>query len=255
MARLPRLCPAGIPLHVIQRGNNRQVCFVCVEDYKTYLSYLHDGARKYGVDIHAWVLMTNHVHLLSTPQFDGSVSKMMQYLGRHYVRYYNQMYQRTGMLWEGRFKSCVVDTDVYFLACQRYIELNPVRAGMVSDPMEYRWPSYPHNAFGTKSQILSQHDVYIDLGADALSRQLAYRGLFKDELEESVISDLREATTKCLAFGGDRFKEEIELLCKRRVRPEKTRPNRHHSSKSFYSDPKLQIGVMVQRQSASLREY
>ena len=159
MARLTRLCPAGVPLHVIQRGNNRQVCFVCVEDYQTYLKYLSDGARKYGVDIHAWVLMANHVHLLSTSHFDGSVSKMMQYLGRHYVRYYNQMYRRTGALWEGRFKSCVVDTDAYFLACQRYIELNPVRAGMVSDPIEYRWSSYQNNALGVSSEILRHHEI------------------------------------------------------------------------------------------------
>ena len=119
MSRLPRLCPSGIPIHIIQRGNNRQTCFACDEDRQTYLRFLREASRYYGVNIHAWVLMTNHVHLLATPENDTSISRMMQLLGKCYVSYYNQMYCRSGTLWEGRFKSCVVDSDFYFLACQR----------------------------------------------------------------------------------------------------------------------------------------
>ena len=139
MSRLPRLCPQGIPLHIIQRGNNRQISFICKEDYRNYLGFVFDGATAYGVYVHAWVLMTNHVQLLATSHSDGNVSKMMQYVGRYYVRDFNQQYRRSGTLWEGRFKSCLIDSDQYFLTCQRYIELNPVRAGIVEDPGKFPW--------------------------------------------------------------------------------------------------------------------
>ncbi|MGB5707248.1 MAG: transposase [Arenicellales bacterium] len=226
MARLPRLCPAGVPLHIIHRGNNRQVCFVYSEDYQNYLGFLSEGALKYGVSIHAWVLMTNHVHILATSHQDGSISRMMQYLGRYYVRYYNAMYGRTGTLWEGRFKSCVVDSDTYFLTCQRYIELNPVRAGMVNEPSEYRWCSYQSNAHGVKCDFLTPHEVYLELGKDMEDRRAVYRGLFAEGLDSNMVDELRKATQKNLGFGRDRFKEEIELLYGRRVKPEKTGPKK-----------------------------
>jgi len=139
MARLPRISLPGIPLHIIQRGNNRQVCFAAEEDFAAYAYWLHEYARKYRVALHAWVFMTNHVHLLATPQTEDGISRLMQTLGRHYVRYFNHTYKRSGTLWEGRFKSCAVDEENYLLTCQRYIELNPVRANMVGAPEEYKW--------------------------------------------------------------------------------------------------------------------
>ncbi len=134
MSRLPRLCPAGIPAHLIHRGHDRNVCFVCENDYLSYLSLLSEGAQYYGVHVHAWVLMTNHIHILATPNLNKSISKLMQYVGSHYTRYFNRLYRRTGTLWEGRFKSCLVEEEAYFLICQRYIELNPVRAKIEMAP-------------------------------------------------------------------------------------------------------------------------
>jgi len=130
MARLPRLCLSGIPQHIIQRGNNRQICFASNEDFAAYAYWLNEYSAKYEIAIHAWVFMTNHVHLLVTPGTTDGLSKMMQSLGRQYVRYFNYTYRRSGTLWEGRFKSCVIEAENYLLSCQRYIELNPVRAGI-----------------------------------------------------------------------------------------------------------------------------
>ena len=139
MPRRPRLNLASVPLHIIQRGNNRQVCFSCDEDSSAYLRWLAEYAKKFGMDIHAYVLMTNHVHLLATPQRENSLSKTLQAVGRQYVRYFNHSYRRSGTLWEGRYKSSLVQSERYLLECYRYIELNPVRAGMVDDPADYRW--------------------------------------------------------------------------------------------------------------------
>ncbi len=151
MARLARVAPVGVPQHIIQRGNNRQVCFAGEEDMKAYLHWLKEMSKKYQVDIHAWVLMTNHVHLLCTPWKENAVSQMMQSLGRLYVRYFNHTYQRSGTLWEGRFKSCLVQSERYLLELYRYIELNPVRADMVDKPSDYSWSSYAINALGVES--------------------------------------------------------------------------------------------------------
>ena len=145
MARLERVSPTEAPLHVIQRGNNRQICFASDEDMKAYLHWFKEYSNKNQVDIHAWVLMTNHVHLLCTPQTEKAISKMMQALGRMYVRYFNYTYKCSGTLWEGRFKSSLVQSEPYLLELYRYIELNPVRAGMVSEPNEYSWFNYQCN--------------------------------------------------------------------------------------------------------------
>jgi REP element-mobilizing transposase RayT len=138
MARLRRVCPPGIPQHIVQRGNNRQVCFASDKDISGYVHWLRESSHKHRVAIHARVLMTNHVHILATPHGPGSISRMMQWIGRHYVRYFSQTHLRSGALWEGRFRSCVVDADGYLPACHRYIEMNPVRANMVSAPEHYR---------------------------------------------------------------------------------------------------------------------
>jgi putative transposase len=139
MPRRRRIAPIGIPQHVIQRGNNRQVCFTCDNDVAAFASWLKEAAERYEVDIHAWAFMTNHVHLLVTPNQEAAVSAMMQYLGRFYVRFFNLTYNRTGTLWEGRYHACLIQSDAYLLTCQRYIELNPVRADIVKDPADFKW--------------------------------------------------------------------------------------------------------------------
>lgn len=219
MPRRPRLCPAGIPQHVVQRGNNRQVCFASDEDLKAYAHWLHEGAQKCHVKVHAWVFMTNHVHLLVTPVEDMAIARMMQHIGRHYVRYFNYTYRRTGTLWEGRYHSCLVQGNAYLLACQKYIELNPVRAGMVDDPADYSWSSYQSNALGVSSKILTPHTVYLQLGRTKSERLTNYRELFGTDVQEGLLSDIRYATTKGLVLGTENFKSEVEELTGKRVRP------------------------------------
>ena len=157
MPRKPRISPVGIPQHIIVRGNNRQVCFTNEDDMAFYLSCLKDYSKKHQLQIHAWVLMTNHIHLLCTPNIEGAVSKTMQDVGRLCVYYFNKTYQRTGTLWEGRYKSSLVQTEYYLLALYRYIELNPVRAGMVKDPADYSFSSYQINALGKQSNLCTPH--------------------------------------------------------------------------------------------------
>lgn len=224
MARLPRVCLPGVPLHLIQRGNNRQACFASDSDFAAYASWLQEYSEKYHVDIHAWVFMTNHVHLLVTPNTKSGVSKMMQSLGQRYVRYFNYSCRRSGTLWEGRYKSCIVDADKYLLACQRYIELNPVRAGMVDSPADYKWSSYPANGLGKDSNIHTPHPVYIALGRDRQSRNKAYRELFKAHVDVDEVELIRDATNKGLAIGNERFKREIEQLTGLRVTEMKRGP-------------------------------
>lgn len=217
MARLPRFTQAGYAYHVIQRGNNRQVIFNNDDDMAAYACWLKEYSAKCGLDIHAWVFMTNHVHLLVSPKKENSLSQVLQSLGRMYVRYFNNTYKRSGTLWEGRFKSCVVADDEYFLTCSRYIELNPVRAGMVFDPSEYPWSSYQSNALGRASSMINPHKVYLALGESGDDRQSAYRSLFDAEIGEKLISEIRNATNKGLAVGSDCFKAQIEQNHNRRI--------------------------------------
>jgi len=218
MARLQRYAPANIPQHLIQRGNNRQVCFGRNEDFSAYSGWLHDGLKKYEVKCHGWVFMTNHVHLLCTPSTDTAISSLMQFLGRKYVRYFNGLYQRTGTLFEGRFKSCPVQTDRYFINCLKYIELNPVRAGMVKDPAEYHWSSYQANGLGKRIKLWTPHSEYLGLGHTDEARQQQHRLLVKQEIESDLVDDIRNCTQQCLALGSERFKDEIEALGNRRQR-------------------------------------
>ena len=216
MARLPRVAPVDVPQHVIQRGNNRQICFASEGDFAAYLGWLKDYATRFGVEVHAWVLMTNHVHLLLTPKEQGAISLMMQSLGRQYVRYFNYRYKRSGTLWEGRYKSCVVDAENYLLALYRYIELNPVRANMTSDPANYVWSSYQVNALGKVSSLCTPHALYLLLGADKLERELAYRDLFNSHVDGKLLGDIRKAIHSGMALGNDRFKYEVERLTNQR---------------------------------------
>lgn len=221
MARLKRIGPVGIPQHIIQRGNNHQVCFAAEQDMAVYANLLHEYAREFAVSIHAWVFMTNHVHLLVTPHLPEGVSKMMQAQGRRYVRYFNREYRRSGTLWEGRFKSSLVESETYLLHCQRYIELNPVRANMVADPADYAWSSYQYNALGRHIDLCTPHEEYLRLGDTDKKRQEIYRELFRYHVDGRLLEDIRAAANKGLAFGGERFKAEIEQLHGRRVKAAK----------------------------------
>ena len=179
MPRRPRLKLAAIPLHLIQWGNNRGACFFAEDDYQFCLDHLGGSCKQYAVDLHAYVLMTNHVHLLMTPQEGAGPSRVMKHLGQRYVQYVNRTYRRSGTLWQGRFRSCLVGEEDYFLGCHRYIELNPVRAGMVVHPGEYRWSSYGHNAQGGETACIRPHPLYTGLGRDTRLHQEAYRELFR----------------------------------------------------------------------------
>ena len=217
MPRRPRLQLSGVPLHVIQRGNNRQICFVADEDYRFYLEWLGEYAGKTGCQIHAYVLMTNHVHLLlSSVRADGA-GALMKALGQRYVQYFNRQYRRSGTLWEGRFRSCLVQQENYLLGCHRYIELNPVRAGMVTHPAEYRWSSYRFNAQGEDNALLHPHLHYLQLGATPDLRQQAYRELFRYQLEPGLVDFIRQATNGNYALGSPQFCEQVSLALGRRA--------------------------------------
>lgn len=217
MARLSRISPVDIPVHLIQRGNNRQLCFDADADYVAYLGWLTDYAKRCCVDIHAWVLMSNHVHLLCTPRIEGALSRMMQSMGRSYVRYFNRQYERSGTLWEGRYKSCLIQEDRYLLEVYRYIELNPVRAGLVAEAGDYRWSSYQVNACGQASALCTPHPAYLALGADDNERQQQYRALLVRYVDDEELDDIRASTHKGLALGDDDFKAAIETSTGRRV--------------------------------------
>jgi putative transposase len=209
MPRRARLVPPNVPLHLIQRGNNRQVCFLAEQDCRAYLDWLGQYSREAGVDIHAWVLMTNHVHLLVSAQSADAPGRLMKALGQRYVQYFNRSYQRSGTLWEGRYRSCPTEAESYLLACQRYIELNPVRANMVSHPAEYRWSSFRANALGEADPLVTPHALYQALGRSEAERLVAYRELFRNELDPGVIDEIRSATNGNFALGGSRFAGEI----------------------------------------------
>ena len=218
MPRRARIKHGGVPHHVIQRGNNRSACFFSEEDHGFYLESLSEGAVRYGCAIHAYVLMTNHVHLLTTPIDGEGLSLLMRYLGSRYVQYVNYVYKRSGTLWEGRFKSSVIDSERYLLTCCRYIELNPVRAGMVAAPSDYKWSSYGAHACGRPDDLLQDHPCYLDLGKDEQTRQEAYRALFQHDVDAESLVTIREAVNSGLALGGERFKDQIEAVLARSVR-------------------------------------
>lgn len=222
MARLPRLSLPGVPQHIIQRGNNKQPCFFKESDYSLYLEKLHYYADECRVDIHSYVLMTNHVHLLATPEEEGGVSLMMQSLGRFFVRYINNRYDRSGTLWEGRFRSTLIDSERYLLTVSRYIELNPVRAAMVKHPSDYAWTSFGFNAQGLPDPVISPHACYLDLGRSSAERCHAYSELFNSHLSESTINDIRSSLNQSWVLGRKRFNKQVERQVGHAVGP------RHH---------------------------
>jgi REP-associated tyrosine transposase len=219
MARQPRLDIADVCQHAIQRGNNRQLCFSDEFDRQRYLDLLGQMAARYDCAIHAYVLMTNHVHLLATPKAAGSLSRMMQGIGRLYVAEFNRRHDRTGTLWEGRYKSCLVDTDAYVLACYRYIELNPVRAGLVTEPSVYRWSSHRVNVGCEDSALLQPHGTYLALGRTREARRAAYLRLFGTPLSGDQLRDIRVHTQQQRAFGTERFQAMVAATLGRSARP------------------------------------
>ena len=219
MPRRARITLAGVPHHVVQRGHNREATFFADEDYLAYRHSLKEGAQRYHCAIHAYALMTNHVHLLVTPANEDGLSRLMRYLGSRYVQYVNFVYRRRGTLWEGRFKSSLVDQEHYLLTCYRYIELNPVRANMVEQPQDYRWSSYASHALGKQDDLIDDHPLYLALGTTEETRRAAYRELFRYQLDDEQLTDIRDSLNKGLAVGAERFKDQIETVVARSVRP------------------------------------
>lgn len=212
---------AGIPVHVVQRGNNHGACFFREEDRAFYLHHLGRLLRPSGCNLHAYCLMTNHVHLLLTPLCASSCGSLMKHLGQLHSQYVNRTYGRTGTLWEGRFRSCLVQSEEYLLACYRYIELNPVRAGMADHPKQYPWSSYRTNSEGETSELVVQHEEYVRLGRNAGERQRAYRALFDSRPGLDRFDEIREATNGNFALGSETFRREMATTLGRRVEPAK----------------------------------
>jgi putative transposase len=221
MPRHPRVHLDGAPLHIVQRGHNRQPCFFAEADYDAYLHWLDEGLKREQCALHAYALMSNHVHLLLTPKRAAAVPRLIIGLGRRYVQYINTTYRRTGTLWDSRYKSSLIQAATYLLACQRYVELNPVRAAMVEDPGHYRWTSYRANALGQGNPRITPHALYRALGATDKARQSAYRALFRTPLEREAIDDIRLALNQNQPLGNERFYARIEQLTgqRREARP------------------------------------
>jgi putative transposase len=217
MARLPRLTLPGYPHHVIQRGNNRQAIFACAADYRVMLDLLEEKSKKFDVLVHAYVLMSNHLHLLATPQAADGLPKMMQAVGRSYVRYFNDTQKRSGTLWEGRYKSTVIQAARYLLACMVYIDLNPVRAGLVMQPQDYPWSSYLHYLGVRTDRLITPHALYWELGNTPFAREAAYAELVQSGINLVQQAALTDATLSGWALGGPDFVADLQKRTERRV--------------------------------------
>lgn len=238
MPRRPRVTLPGVPLHLIQRGNNRQACFFADDDYRAYLEWLEEYSTECECAIHAYVLMTNHVHLLITPHTSKSAGELMKRLGQRYVQYVNRTYRRSGTLWEGRFRSCITQEEGYLLACYRYIELNPVRANMVEHPADYPWSSYRANAQGEPTTLLMPHPLFTALGKDDTGRTKAYRELFRSQLDPGMADEIRSATNGNYALGSLQFQNQVAAMLHRRVargKPGRPRMKRRPASGDLFS--------------------
>ena len=227
MPRPRRLELPGVPLHVRQRGNNRADCFFNDVDRRFYLKCLTQAADKYGCAIHAYVLMPNHVHLLLTPNEPGAAGAMLQELGRRYVRIINSVHGRTGTLWEGRFRSSLIDSEAYLLTCHRYIELNPVRANLVTHPSAYAWSSHRHYIEGKDDRLITKHASFTALGRDHAERRAAFKALFDHDIDEATLVRIRESLHSGAALGSTAFMERLEADLGRPVGiPKRGRPAR-----------------------------
>ena len=217
MPRPPRLDVPGLPQHLIARGHDRKQCFRRDLDRAVYLRYLREALDKSECEVHAYVLMTNHVHLLATGRKPRSISRLMQFVSRRYCRYVNRVYRRTGALFEGRFKSSLVDSEAYLLACMRYIELNPVRAGMADHPARYTWSSFRENASGDPAGLVAPHSEYLRLGADRIARRTAYVALLMQPLDANQLDEIRRAAARNGVLGDQAFHDALELELDRKV--------------------------------------
>ena len=212
MPRKPRFYLSGVPAHVMQRGHNREPVFFEDVDYREYLKILKKVSDHYQCQIHAYVLMTNHLHLLVTPSKKNSISLMFQSIGRLYVTYINKTYKRSGTLWEGRHKGNIIETESYFMACMKYIELNPVRSKMVNDPNDYYWSSYAANAYDRPNIIITKHQLYLSLASENIERLESYRSLFDDKIEDMNLKNIRMSVQSGTPLGSEKFIKKIETL-------------------------------------------
>jgi putative transposase len=217
MARLPRLTLPGFPHHVIQRGNNRQAIFQAVSDYQTLLGLLAESAIKFEVQIHAYVLMSNHFHLLVTPQTEDGLPHLMQAVGRSYVRYFNGTHKRSGTLWEGRYKSTLIQTDRYLLACMAYIDLNPVRAGLVAQARDYPWSSFGYYTGQRADKFITPHPLVWELGNTPFAREAAYAELVQSGIGSVQQQALTDSALRGWALGEPDFVADLQRRTERRV--------------------------------------
>jgi putative transposase len=219
MPRPTRIDVPGVPLHIVQRGNNKSNCFFSEIDRRFYLKCLAEAAQARGCAVHAYVLMSNHIHLLVTPEAKGAASAMLQDVGRRYVRTINSVHGRTGTLWEGRFKSSLIDTERYLFTCHRYIELNPVRAGIVHRPCDFSWSSHGYYAMGRPDKLVSPHPLYVGLAPEPAGRMFEFRSMFGVPIPDRDLANLRQAVNKGWALGSKAFIEEMEQKLGRSIRP------------------------------------
>ena len=217
MARLPRLTLSGYPHHIIQRGNNRQTIFTDPQDFEAMLALLRENAQKFGVAVHSYVLMDNHFHLLATPSTAEALPLMMQAVGRSYVRRFNQRHGRSGTLWEGRYRSTLIETERYLLACMVYIDLNPVRAGIVTEPGAWRWSSHAHYLGQQHDALVTPHALVWELGNTPFAREAAYKTLVDAGIGSSQQTALTTATLSGWALGGEDFVEALQKKSSRRI--------------------------------------
>jgi putative transposase len=219
MARLPRLVLPGQPHHIIQRGNNRQAIVVDDKDRQHFLAMLRECALTHQVAIHAYVLMDNHVHLLATPQQVEGLSRMMQSLGRRYVGWFNHRHGRSGTLWEGRFRAAVIEGERHLLACARYIELNPLRAGMLMDAASFAWSSCAHHLGRRRDPLVTEHPMYWALGNTPFEREAAYRELLEQGLSDEEVEALTASALKGWPLGSAGFLQGLATQVDRPMRP------------------------------------
>lgn len=231
MARLPRLTLPGYPHHIIQRGNNRQVIFADRQDFETMLALLTENAQRFGVAVHAYVLMDNHFHLLATPSTAEALPLMMQAVGRSYVRYFNNRHGRSGTLWEGRYRSTLIETERYLLACMVYLDLNPVRAGIVAQPLAWPWSSHAHHLGQRSDRLVTPHALYWALGNTPFAREATYAALVQAGVGSGEQAALTDAALSGWALGGADFVAALQKKSPRRVAKAKPgRPAADHKS-------------------------
>ena len=230
MARQPRLVIPFQAHHIVQFAVDRQTIFRDAEDHQRFLGWLRDAAKLYQVAIHAYVLMPDHIHLAATPVDAEGLARMMQWAGRHYVPYFNRKYQRSGTLWQGRFKAGVIDAQHYLLLVSRYIETNPVRAGLVLNPQDYQWSSHNHHIGSKPDPLVTDHMIYWSLGNTPFQREATYKGLTEQALTSVELKMVGDSAHKGRVLGSDAYKTELEkqtnrqVLPGRRGRPRKSEP-------------------------------